>query len=229
VELHNPARSWHELAVKQHLWAIDNFHSAKMIVKAKEEKLPIMSYLNNDQFNWGPGFNMSSVRILVVEDFAPFRQFVCSTLRERSDLQVICEASDGLEAVQKAEELKPDLIVLDIGLPTLNGLEAARRIHKLAPAPKILFVSQESSPDVVREALSLGAFGYVVKAHAGSELLAAVDAVCQGRQFIGNGLSGPISPDTTGEEPGSPPKPLHRSARAKGKSLAPAFDFNSGD
>jgi DNA-binding NarL/FixJ family response regulator len=82
------------------------------------------------------------------------------------------------------------LIVLDIGLPTLNGIEAARQIRKLAPESKIIFLSQESSADVVQEALSLGVLGYVVKAHAGSELLAAVEIVRQGRQFVSSGLSG---------------------------------------
>jgi DNA-binding NarL/FixJ family response regulator len=133
---------------------------------------------------------MPSVHVLVVEDYEPFRRFVCSTLQREPELQVIGEVTDGLEAVQKAEELQPDVIVLDIGLPSLNGIEAARRIHKLALESKILFVSQESSADVVQEALSLGAMGYVVKAHAGSELLAAVDAVCQGRQFVSKGLLG---------------------------------------
>jgi DNA-binding NarL/FixJ family response regulator len=134
--------------------------------------------------------SVSSVRILVVDDYEPFRQFVCSTLEQRPDLQVISQASDGLEAVQKAEELRPHLIVLDIGLPTLNGIEAARRIRKVSPESKILFLTQESSADVVQEALSLGALGYVVKAHAGSELLAAVEAVCQDKQFVSRGLSG---------------------------------------
>ena len=133
---------------------------------------------------------MSPVRIFVVDDHDPFRRFVCSTLAQRPDLQIIGEASDGLEAVQKAEELQPDLIVLDIGLPTLNGIEAARRIRKLAPQSKILFLSQESSPDVVQEAFSLGALGYAVKAHAGSELLAAVEAVRQGRRFVSRGVVG---------------------------------------
>jgi DNA-binding NarL/FixJ family response regulator len=131
------------------------------------------------------GAGMSSLRVLVVEDFAPFRQFICSTLRKRSDLQVICEASDGLEAVQKAEELKPDLILLDIGLPTLNGIEAARRIRRLSPESKIIFLSQESSADIVQQALSLGAWGYVVKTKAASQLLAAVEAVASQRQFVG--------------------------------------------
>jgi len=127
----------------------------------------------------------SSVRVLVVEDFVPFRQFVCSTLGKRRDLQVICEVSDGLEAVQKAQELKPDLILLDIGLPTLNGIEAARRIRKLAAESNIIFLSQESSADVVQEALSLGAQGYVLKTRAASELLTAVEAVMLGKQFVG--------------------------------------------
>jgi len=132
----------------------------------------------------------SSIRVLVVEDFEPFRRFVCSMLTKRSEIQIVAEASDGLEAVQKAEELQPDLIVLDIGLPTLNGIEAARRIRKLSPESKIVFISQESAADVVQEALALGALGYVVKAHAGSELLAAVEAVLEGRQFVSRGLSG---------------------------------------
>ncbi len=133
---------------------------------------------------------MTLVRVLVVEDYEPFRRFVRSTLEKKPEMQIVAEVSDGLEALQKSEELQPDLILLDIGLPTLNGIEAARRIRKLAPESKIIFLSQESSADVVQEALSSGAWGYVVKAHAGSDLLAAVDAVCQGRQFVGSGLSG---------------------------------------
>ncbi len=131
----------------------------------------------------------SPVRVLVVDDYEPFRQFICSTLRNRPELRIVGEVSDGLEAVYKAEELQPDLIVLDIGLPSLNGIEAGRRIRKVSPKSKILFVSQESSADVVQEALALGAFGYVAKAHAGSELLAAVEAVLAGRQFLSSGLS----------------------------------------
>jgi DNA-binding NarL/FixJ family response regulator len=127
---------------------------------------------------------MSTLRVLVVEDFAPFRRFICSTLEKRSDLRVICEVSDGLEAVQKAQDLKPDLILLDIGLPGLNGIDAARRIRALAPESKIIFLSQESSPDVVQAALGLGARGYVVKTRAGSELLAAVEAVISEKQFV---------------------------------------------
>jgi DNA-binding NarL/FixJ family response regulator len=139
----------------------------------------------------------SPVRVLVVDDYEPFRRFVCSTLGKSSDLQVVGEADDGLEAIHKAEELQPDLIVLDIGLPTLNGIEAARRIRKLSPESKILFVSQESSADVVQAALRVGALGYVVKSHAGIELLAAVQAVRQGGRFLSSGLSGQHSTDAS--------------------------------
>ena len=129
---------------------------------------------------------MSSIRILVVEDFAPFRKVIRSTLGERADLQVICEVADGLEVVQKAEELKSELILLDIGLPTLNGIEAARQIRKLAPDSKIIFLTQESSADVVQEALSLGAWGYVLKCRAASDLSAAVEAAILGERVVGS-------------------------------------------
>jgi DNA-binding NarL/FixJ family response regulator len=135
----------------------------------------------------------SPVRVLVVDDYEPFRTFVRSILKKRPDLQIVGEVSDGLEAVQKAEELQPDLIVLDIGLPTLNGIEAARQIRKLSPESRILILTQESSADVVQEVLSAGALGYVVKAYAGSELLTAVESVCQGRQYVSSGLSGTIA------------------------------------
>jgi DNA-binding NarL/FixJ family response regulator len=133
------------------------------------------------------------LRTLVVDDYAPFRRFIRSTLEKKLDLQIVGEASDGLDAVRKVEELQPDLIVLDIGLPKLNGFEVARRIRNLRPESEILFVSQESSSDVAQEGLSLGARGYVVKARAASELLAAVEAVCQGRHFISSGLSGHLT------------------------------------
>ena len=105
-------------------------------------------------------------------------------------MHIVCEVSDGLEAVQKAQELQPGLILLDVGLPTLTGIEAARQIREISPESKILFVSQEFSSDVVHEALSLGALGYILKTNAGIELLAAVEAVCQGRRFVSAGLAG---------------------------------------
>jgi DNA-binding NarL/FixJ family response regulator len=134
------------------------------------------------------------VRILLVEDFEPFRRFIRSQLQPRLDLEVIAEASDGLEAVHVAGQLQPDLILLDIGLPKLNGIEAARRIRKLCPESKIVFLSQESSADVIEEALNSGGTGYVVKTNAGSELLDAIDAITDGRTVRWSGLSGDASP-----------------------------------
>jgi len=110
---------------------------------------------------------------------------VCSTLGKIPELQIVGEVSDGLEAVQKAEKLRPDLIVLDIGLPSLNGIEAARQILGVSSGSKILFVSQEFSADVVQEALDTGGHGYVLKTDAGSELLEGVNAVLRGEQFVG--------------------------------------------
>jgi DNA-binding NarL/FixJ family response regulator len=131
-----------------------------------------------------------SIRVLVVEDYEPFQRFVASILQKQPELQIIGKVSDGLEAVQKAEELQPDLIVLDIGLPSLNGIEVARQIRKFSPKSKILFVSQESSAEMVQGALATGAQGYVVKGDAGSELLKGVNAVLRGEQFVGNRFSG---------------------------------------
>jgi len=126
----------------------------------------------------------STTRILVVDDYEPWRRYFRTALHKQPELQVIGEASDGLEAVQKAQELQPDLILLDIGLPLLNGLEVARRIRKVSPASRILFVSENRSADIVEEALRTGAVGYVVKSAVDTELLAAIRAVAQGRTFI---------------------------------------------
>ena len=115
-----------------------------------------------------------------------FRQFVVELLEKRPELQVVGEASDGLETLQKAVELRPDLILLDIGLPSLNGIEVARQMRSLVPESKIIFLTQESSADVVQEALGLGARGYVVKIKARVDLFAAVEAVLLGLTFVSN-------------------------------------------
>jgi DNA-binding NarL/FixJ family response regulator len=130
----------------------------------------------------------AAVRVLVVEDFAAFRQFVCLTLGKSPDFRIIGEAADGPEALQKAVELRPDLILLDIGLPSLNGIEVARQMRSLVPESIIIFLTQESSADVVQEALSLGARGYVAKSNADSELLAAVHAILLGNTFVSKAI-----------------------------------------
>jgi DNA-binding NarL/FixJ family response regulator len=119
----------------------------------------------------------------VVDDYEPWRSFASRTFQNNPELQIVGEASDGLEAVQKAQELQPDLILLDIGLPTLNGIAAARQILQHAPRIKILFLSEQRSSDIVEEALGTGARGYVLKSDAANELLLAVEAVIHGKQF----------------------------------------------
>jgi DNA-binding NarL/FixJ family response regulator len=128
----------------------------------------------------------STVRILVVDDFEMFRQFVVELLGKRPELQVVGEASDGLEAIQKAVELRPDLILLDIGLPSVNGIEVARQMRSLVPESKIIFLTQESSADVVQKAFSVGARGYVTKNMALADLFAAVETVLSGMTFVSN-------------------------------------------
>jgi DNA-binding NarL/FixJ family response regulator len=140
--------------------------------------------------------NQSSIRILVVDDFASWRRAFSRIARIEPGWHVISEASDGLEAVQKAEELKPDLILLDISLPKLSGIEAARQIRKVAPNSKILFVSTYASWEIAERALDTGASGYVVKEDAGNELAKAVEAVFQGKRYISSRLKGCTSADT---------------------------------
>lgn len=124
----------------------------------------------------------------MVDDYAPFRRIVRSLLQLRNDLEIIGEASDGLEAVQIAKELRPDLIVLDIDLPNLNGIQAARRLRDIVPRAKILFLSVDSSPEVVREAFNAGGAAYIYKLNIGSELIPAIETVLRGSPFVGSGL-----------------------------------------
>lgn len=138
-----------------------------------------------------------TVRIALVDDFEPWRSFVASLLQEHAEWQIVCQASDGLEAIQKAEEFQPDLIVLDVGLPKLNGIEAAPSIRKVAPASKILFLSENRSSEVAAAALSAGGYGYVVKSNGASELLVAVETVIRGIRFVSSTFTG-FDVSTTG-------------------------------
>jgi DNA-binding NarL/FixJ family response regulator len=137
----------------------------------------------------------------VVEDHKDWRKLLRLLLQVRPEWQIIFEASDGSEAVQKAKELTPDLILLDIGLPKLNGIEAARQIRQHSPNSKIVFLSTDDSVDVVQAALSTGAQGYVHKSRAQSDLLPAIDAALRGIQFVSSMLKGYRFTETPGARP----------------------------
>jgi len=129
---------------------------------------------------------MAPLRTLIVEDHEGLRALLRSLLENETQCVVIGEASNGLQAVQTAQQLQPDLILLDLSLPKLNGMEACRRISKVSPHSKILFLSQEPAPEIVQSALRLGA-GYLLKSDA-KELPAAVHAILEGRKFVSDRL-----------------------------------------
>jgi DNA-binding NarL/FixJ family response regulator len=133
-----------------------------------------------------------TIRILVADDHPVVRHGLRTLLGSRSEWEIIDEAEDGIEAVEKADRLKPDVILLDVSMPRMDGLEACRRIRKSVPKSEILIVTQHDSPQMMREALSAGARGYVVKSDAARDLLAAVDAVSQHKFFTAQnrGLAG---------------------------------------
>ena len=133
---------------------------------------------------------MESIRILIADDYMGWRNQVRSLLRARPNWKVICDVANGSEAVEMAEELKPDVILLEIGLQYLNGIEAAWRIRHLSPHCKIVFLSADNSLDVIRVAMSTGARGFVYKPRAQNDLLSAMDAVLQGKRFVSGMIKG---------------------------------------
>jgi PAS domain S-box-containing protein len=128
------------------------------------------------------------VNVLVVDDYEPFRRCVCSIVRAQTNFVLAGEARDGMEAIRLAEALQPDLIVLDIGLPKMNGIEAARVIRTNVPQAKIVFLTQDPSAEVARVAFGTGASAYVIKTYAHEELPAALETVADNRQFFSSGL-----------------------------------------
>jgi DNA-binding NarL/FixJ family response regulator len=142
---------------------------------------------------------MSPVEVLVVDDHPVVRRAICSLLSGDPILNVICQTADGEQAVQKAEELQPHLILLDISLPGISGIEAARRIRRVSPKSQIIFLSQHDSLQMVTDALNTGGHGYVAKIDAGAELLHAIRTVREGKQFVSQRISSQgWRPETSG-------------------------------
>lgn len=131
---------------------------------------------------------MSDIRILVVDDFLPWQRFVVNLFKTETDLKIIAVASDGFEAVRKAKELWPDLILMDVNLPRMNGYEATREIRIVSPASKILFVTEHRRCELIEGAFDVGASGYVLKSDSYSDLIPGVRAVLLDRRFVSRSL-----------------------------------------
>ncbi len=132
---------------------------------------------------------MSVTQILLVEDFVPWQHFISMRLESEIDLQVISIAADGLEAVHKAKELQPDLVLMDLSLPGMNGIEATRQIRILSPGARILFLSEHADSNLIQAALDAGACGYILKSDSGADLILGIRAVLLGQQFVSRSLA----------------------------------------
>ena len=132
---------------------------------------------------------MSIVRILVVDDFKQWRDFVRVCFEKRPDVHILGFASDGLEAIQKARDLQPDVILMDISLPELNGIQAAARIRQLVPKTKILFLTGQADPETVRDAFRVGGDGYILKWDASEELIVGMETVLLGKRFTSRSIA----------------------------------------
>src|SRR4051812_27952893 len=131
-----------------------------------------------------------SVRILLVDDYAEWNHHVSGKLQNDPRYRVVGEVADGLDVLPAAERLEPDLVVLDIGLPRLNGLEVARRLLDRSPQSRILFLTENRSPEIAAAAIATGAYGYVVKSDATGDLLPAIGAIAEGKTFVSPRLAG---------------------------------------
>ena len=133
-------------------------------------------------------------RVLVVDDSAPWRRYVSSSLGQSGRYEIAGELADGLGVVEAVGRLKPDLTLLDIGLPSRNGIEVATDLLAAAAESRILFLSEHRSADIVAAAMATGAQGYVIKSTAGRELLTAIDEVLNGRRFVSTSVSPHLDP-----------------------------------
>lgn len=133
---------------------------------------------------------MSTTKILVVDDFQPWHQFALEILKHEKNLTIVAFASDGREAVEKAVQWQPEIILMDVSLPVMSGFEATSRIRAASPNSRILFVSEHRGSDLVQMAFDVGGAGYILKSDSNSDLLRGVRAVLRGEQFVSKSLGG---------------------------------------
>jgi DNA-binding NarL/FixJ family response regulator len=137
------------------------------------------------------------INVLLADDHGVLRDGMQRLLEANADIKVVATADDGREAVEKAAALQPDVVVMDISMPNMNGLEATRRIADRAPAIGIAILSMHSSAEMVRKAFAAGARGYVLKESAGDEVVRAVRTVAAGRRFVGEGIADKVLAEDT--------------------------------
>jgi len=165
---------------------IENSPASQVFDSYEQERLTVWRYLalvgsvgRADHYDV-----QTSVSILVADDFAEWRAYTRNLLQSRQAYQVIGEATNGLEAVQKSIELRPDIVLLDVRMPILNGIEAAERIRQASPASRIIFVSQNDDRDTRTAALATGAEEYVLKAKVSTDLLPTIDEILRNRHGL---------------------------------------------
>jgi len=131
---------------------------------------------------------MAPIRILVVDDSPDWQRFLLARLESHCDLKIVAVANDGLEAVQRAAELQPDLTLMDLNLPVMNGFDATRRIREVSPDSRVVFLTQNASRDLVSAAFEAGACGYIVKSDLGADLIPGIKTVFENKQFVSRSL-----------------------------------------
>ncbi|HEX7973061.1 MAG TPA: response regulator transcription factor, partial [Anaerolineales bacterium] len=142
---------------------------------------------------------MSKIRILLVDDHAVLRAGIRALLDTHSDLEVVGEAANGQQAVTRVRELHPDVVLMDVGMPGLDGMAATRQIKSDCPQTRVLFLTQHENKEYILPALKIGASGYVLKRAEGDELLTAIRAVHAGGTFFDPAIAGVVAEDVRRE------------------------------
>src|SRR5260221_2673524 len=150
------------------------------------------------------------INVLMIDDHGVLRDVVQRLLKSHTDIRVDATAEDGHAAVERVAALRPDVVVMDISMPALNGLEATRRIVATSPATAVVILSMHSTPEITREAFTAGARGYLLKESAGDEVVKAVRAAAAGRRYLGHGVADKLIPGPPSPAPLdrlTPPQP----------------------